>query len=307
MFIKQGVLMKKLFKILLVGSVATAASAQVAAPVPDQVAYSVPSGKGWAIHISDDNGVNYNVVFSSSHALHFALGPRSSNILAIDDGGVIKLLPIQRSGSGYSAAGPAQVISNERTGSSNGVAVSQDGRLIAFAGGAGANQLKVYDRASGSPPSTWAPIPYVFDLAFYSDGSGIAVVSPPDNNSNPDRIYKVSGPNVAPVQMLQAYQIVSVGSAHTSPALVITYRTAYGDGGDRIGLVIGTNITQPRIDNSTSIADNGRLNCADNRLSYSAPNSARQSVWYLQELNTGLRTLYSKQTGIHWLQFFPTC
>lgn len=266
--------------------------------VNPQVAYVILTGPGFELRVSDENGTNLTTIYKSAAPIRFDLGPRSQHRIVMTDGSrTLKLLTYDVTGSGAFTNIQIRDLYTS-TKFLNGPDFSPDGSKIAF----GAEEtLKVYDLGTDTV-TDWTTTSYVWDPSWYKGGAAIAFIEP--TNGGPSaNLYEITAAGATPTLLTTQRNIDMVDSARTNPdALVLSYNDASGNA--LIGLWANGSFSQPNLTNR-SVAFKGTLSCDDTKLTYGAPGSNGQTVWYIRE--NGLDRLYTKTPRVNWTQFWPTC
>lgn len=288
----------------------TALDAKPASPPPNpQVAYAALGGQSNKLYVSDENGTNANTLFTSATAFRFDLAPRAQRQIAIVDGSLtnpqLQLLTYGSNGAGGFTTTSVVPLASARRGSN--VSFSPDGSRIAYACCSNGNteKLMVYDLGSNST-TEWATGAFFWDMTWFRSGASIAYVD--DTEAH---VYEVTSPGSAAQLIFSSRGSIYLDASHTNrDALVISYNDSAGNAltglwqapttGDPSGHFINANLTN----GTTSF--NGDLNCDDSELAFLGPPN-KTPTWYIRSLTSGLTSLFSRSSSIHWLQFWPTC
>lgn len=303
----------RLAMIALLGFGAVSTASLAGKPVSNanpQIAYRVLSGNSVKLMVADESGANATALFSSSGSFNYDIAPASQRQIAIATraGELLLVSYVRNSNGSLQASGTPQLLTT--SSASTAVDFSPDGRKIAYACcGNEPLSLRVYDLDTGTS-TEWGTFNYVWDVAFFRNGSSIAVVDPQSSGVGQD-LVEITGPSASHNVIFHDDSQLYIDASRTnSDALILSYHqgpNAYvGLWQAPVGSETSGHFLVPNLTNR-SVAFFGTLSCDDRKVGYGSsigPQGAQ--AYYVRNLETNQDSLFSKSSNIA-MQFWPTC
>jgi WD40 repeat protein len=274
--------------------------------VSPQIAWRNIGGSSMQIRMGNVDATGAATLYSSPGPFFYDLGPfdpaTKTGTIAIDDRGTIKLLTYGVNASGQLATVGTSTLTTTGSIHAHHIDISREGTKIAFVSG-DSTQIRIWNVGSGLDPNVYATTSYVWDLAWYGDGSGIAYVEAPRTaTGDVYRVYEVVGSGSTPNLLLTEPNINDFDTARTSHRLLISYGRPTTSGVGLWDPATGSYV--PGYDPIVTLGSQASLKCDDSAFVYLG-GSAKSAYLIKHDLSTDLESTFMKTPGNNMPEWLP--